>query len=32
MHDPILVPLLKISPFIVTLVVKMRPHPAEHPQ
>ena len=32
MHDPILIPLLKISLFIVTLVVKMRPHLPAHPQ
>ena len=32
MHDPILVPLLKISLFIVNPVVKMRPHQAAHPQ
>ena len=32
MHGPILIPLLKISLFIVDTVLKMRPHPAVHPQ
>ena len=32
MHDLILIPLLKISLLIVNTVLKMRPHPAVHPQ
>ena len=32
MCDPILATLLKMRPFIVNPVVKMRPHPAAHPQ